>query len=62
MTRRFRAQRNRRIETVDDDRDVIALAGRDPFKHTGSTQTACLPDGNDRRIRGDRVRIVAPGR
>ena len=47
-----------RIEAIDGDPDVIALAGRDPFKHTGSTQTACLPDGNDRRIRGDRVLIA----
>ena len=63
MTTRSRARRNRRIEAVDADRDIIALAGRDPFKHPGSTQTACLPDGNDRRIRGDCVLIaLARGR
>jgi hypothetical protein len=44
MTGRFRAQRNRRIEGVDDDREVIALVGPHPFKYPGSTQTACLPD------------------
>jgi hypothetical protein len=32
MTRHSRACPNRRIEAVDVDRDVIALAGRDPFK------------------------------
>jgi hypothetical protein len=42
MTRRSRARCNRRIEAVDVDRDVIALAGRDPFEQPGSTQASCL--------------------
>jgi hypothetical protein len=45
MTRRFRAQPNRRIEAVNDDRDVIALARRDLFKHpVVLRRLACLTE------------------